>query len=44
MSADERLEHAARIAKDLDAFLNIAPGTTVSVYWPVRGEPDLGLG
>ncbi len=41
MSSDERLAHAARIARDLDAFLAIAPGITVSVYWPVRGEPDL---
>ena len=41
LSADERLVHAARIARDLDAFLAIAPRSTVSVYWPVRGEPDL---
>ena len=41
MSSDERLEHAARVANDLDAFVAIAPGITVSVYWPVRGEPDL---
>lgn len=41
MSSDERLAHAARIAHDLDAFLAIAPRITVSVYWPVRGEPDL---
>jgi 5-formyltetrahydrofolate cyclo-ligase len=39
--ADERLEHAARIAKDLDAFIAIAPETIISVYWPIRGEPDL---
>ena len=41
MPADERLEHAARIANDLDAFVAITPETVVSVYWPVRGEPDL---
>jgi 5-formyltetrahydrofolate cyclo-ligase len=41
MPADERLEHAARIAKDLDAFITIAPETIISVYWPIRGEPDL---
>jgi 5-formyltetrahydrofolate cyclo-ligase len=41
MPADERLEHAARIAKDLDAFIAIAPETIISVYWPIRGEPDL---
>jgi 5-formyltetrahydrofolate cyclo-ligase len=40
MPADERLEHAARIANDLDAFVAITPETVVSVYWPVRGEPD----
>jgi 5-formyltetrahydrofolate cyclo-ligase len=41
MPEDERLEHAARIAKDLDAFIAIAPETIISVYWPIRGEPDL---
>ena len=41
MPANERLEHAARIAKDLDAFIAIAPETIISVYWPIRGEPDL---
>ncbi len=41
MSADERSEHAARMANDLDAFIAIAPETIISVYWPVRGEPDL---
>ena len=41
MPTDERLEHAARIAKDLDAFIAIAPETIISVYWPIRGEPDL---
>ena len=40
MSAEERLKHAVRVANDLDAFVAIAPGITVSVYWPVRGEPD----
>jgi 5,10-methenyltetrahydrofolate synthetase len=35
------LEHAARIAKDLDGFIAIAPETIISVYWPIRGEPDL---
>ena len=41
LPVDERLEHAARIAKDLDAFIAIPPETTISVYWPIRGEPDL---
>ena len=41
MPADERLEHAARMANDLDAFIATAPETIISVYWPVRGEPDL---
>jgi 5-formyltetrahydrofolate cyclo-ligase len=41
MPADERSEHAARMANDLDAFIAIAPETIISVYWPVRGEPDL---
>ena len=41
MSAEERLKHAVRVANDIDAFVAIAPGITVSVYWPVRGEPDL---
>jgi 5-formyltetrahydrofolate cyclo-ligase len=41
MPADERSEHAARMANGLDAFIAIAPETIISVYWPVRGEPDL---
>jgi 5-formyltetrahydrofolate cyclo-ligase len=41
LSAEERTEHAQRIARDLDGIVTPTPSTIVSVYWPFRGEPDL---
>jgi 5-formyltetrahydrofolate cyclo-ligase len=39
--AGARAEQAARIASHLDALLPALAGLTVSLYWPIRGEPDL---
>lgn len=41
LSAEERAAHAERLQVDLDAVMaSIAP-SSVSLYWPFRGEPDL---
>jgi 5,10-methenyltetrahydrofolate synthetase len=41
----ERQEASSRIAERLDAWCRerslLPPGTIVSAYWPLRGEPDL---
>lgn len=37
----DRESNAQRIARDLDAVVEIAPTTVVSLYWPFKGEPDL---
>ncbi len=39
--ADQRAGHAKIIAGRLDALLPVLSGRTVSLYWPLRGEPDL---
>lgn len=36
-----RREHSARIVTLLQATLGDVRGLTVSMYWPIRGEPDL---
>jgi 5,10-methenyltetrahydrofolate synthetase len=45
MSVAERLKSSVSIAARLDAAWRAAdrlvPGTVVSAYWPLRGEPDL---
>ena len=41
MSASDRKHRAARIACVLDERLPDLAGRTVSLYWPLRGEPDL---
>ena len=41
LPAEERTDHARRIAADLDAIIPLAATTIVSAYWPFRGEPDL---
>ncbi|MDZ7644613.1 MAG: 5-formyltetrahydrofolate cyclo-ligase [Woeseiaceae bacterium] len=38
---DERRALDARIAGGLNALLGEPSGRIISVYWPVRGEPDL---
>jgi 5-formyltetrahydrofolate cyclo-ligase len=39
--AEERAGHARVVAGRLDALLPALAGLTVSLYWPLRGEPDL---
>ncbi|WP_370881966.1 5-formyltetrahydrofolate cyclo-ligase [Labrys wisconsinensis] len=41
MASAERAAAAARIAARLDGLLPELAGRTVSLYWPMRGEPDL---
>jgi 5-formyltetrahydrofolate cyclo-ligase len=41
MAPDELRRLTERIAALLDAALDLAPGTVVSFYWPIRGEPNL---
>jgi len=41
MSAGERSAHAQAIIAGLDALVTSTATTVVSVYWPIRGEPDL---
>lgn len=41
LGADERHAHAAAIAQGLDAALGDLEGVTISLYWPIRAEPDL---
>jgi 5-formyltetrahydrofolate cyclo-ligase len=41
MSAPDRKERADRIATILDSRLPDLTGVTISLYWPLRGEPDL---
>lgn len=41
LTGTERTAHAERIAKQLDLVVPRCTDTTVSVYWPYRGEPDL---
>ncbi len=41
LSQDEAAAQAAAIRDALTRTLAPAPGMTVSVYWPIRGEPDL---
>jgi len=36
-----RTQQALAIAQALDRILASVPGSTVSVYWPIRAEPDL---
>ena len=38
---EERNAIALAIARDLDALVTVGAGAIVSVYWPIRGEPDL---
>ena len=41
MPAEERRRHSRSIAEGLDRVLGDISGRIVSVYWPIRGEPDL---
>ena len=41
LSADYRAAQAQAIARELDRQIPAGAATVVSVYWPIRGEPDL---
>lgn len=41
LSPEQRALRTRAIAADLDELLARAPAAIVSVYWPIRGEPDL---
>jgi 5-formyltetrahydrofolate cyclo-ligase len=41
LPADYRGEQTSAIARDLQRLIPSAPGTVVSVYWPIKAEPDL---
>jgi 5-formyltetrahydrofolate cyclo-ligase len=41
ISNDERVDRARRIEARLDMLLPDLVGTSISLYWPFRGEPDL---
>ena|SRR5579863_6006319 len=41
LSADYRGAQTSAIGRDLHQLVPAAPGTVVSVYWPIKAEPDL---
>jgi len=41
LPADVRAGQTAAITNDLDRLIPVGPETIVSVYWPIRAEPDL---
>jgi 5-formyltetrahydrofolate cyclo-ligase len=41
LSADHRAAQTLAIAGDLSPLIPTAPGTMISVYWPIKAEPDL---
>ena len=41
LPADYRAAQTSAIATDLSALIPTAPGVIVSVYWPIKAEPDL---
>jgi 5,10-methenyltetrahydrofolate synthetase len=41
LPAEDRALHTAAIVRKLDEMLSACPNEVVSVYWPIRGEPDL---
>jgi 5-formyltetrahydrofolate cyclo-ligase len=41
LPAERRAEHSIGIADNLDRLLPSLSGKVVSLYWPLRGEPDL---
>jgi hypothetical protein len=41
LSADHRAAQTLAIAGDLSALIPTAPDTMISVYWPIKAEPDL---
>lgn len=41
LPANVRAAQTAAIASELDQIVPTTPGTIVSVYWPIKAEPDL---
>jgi 5,10-methenyltetrahydrofolate synthetase len=41
LRADYRTAQTLAIAGDLSPLIPMAPGTMISVYWPIKAEPDL---
>ncbi len=41
LPAELRATQTEAIARQLDRLIDATPGQIVSVYWPIRGEPDL---
>ena len=41
LSTEDRSAHARALARALDALITPTQSTIVSVYWPIRAEPDL---
>jgi 5-formyltetrahydrofolate cyclo-ligase len=41
LSADHRAAQTLAIGGDLSALIPTAPDTMISVYWPIKAEPDL---
>ncbi|HEX4153832.1 MAG TPA: 5-formyltetrahydrofolate cyclo-ligase [Steroidobacteraceae bacterium] len=41
LSAEYRAEQTSALTSQLDRLIPLAHGTIVSVYWPIRAEPDL---
>jgi 5-formyltetrahydrofolate cyclo-ligase len=41
LSADYRTTQTQAIVRELDSLVPLSAGTIVSVYWPIRAEPDL---
>ena len=41
LPADVRAAQTAAIVRGLEQIVPTAPGTIVSVYWPIKAEPDL---
>jgi 5,10-methenyltetrahydrofolate synthetase len=41
LTAEERTRHTAAIARNLDELIPADSNQLVSVYWPIRAEPDL---
>lgn len=41
LSVQYRTELAQSIGDNLETLISAGPGTIVSVYWPIRAEPDL---
>lgn len=41
LSAEKRERATAALVEGLNRIITLDPDTTVAVYWPIRGEPDL---